>query len=190
MSGPEYDADLHGEDFESIEAAVMETPRGRWFLAEFARRIRQNESRHLLEAMARLEYVVEESLHTPIQAPPAYAPPAMPAPEGYNDGRRQAFPYNQAPQNQAPLVERREDRARARVERDKSLLLARIETLARSRAPVRPTPDERQPTDPWSQPVPRDQPMPASPPYQRSHYSPSPFASDWRQGDGPPPRRR
>ncbi|VVB47028.1 hypothetical protein RHAL1_02601 [Beijerinckiaceae bacterium RH AL1] len=45
-------------DYETIEAAVTETVRGRWFLAEFARRNRLAETRQLLEAMARLEAAV------------------------------------------------------------------------------------------------------------------------------------
>jgi hypothetical protein len=47
-------------DYESIEAAVTETVRGRWFLAEFARRTRAAEGRLLLEAMARIETIVTE----------------------------------------------------------------------------------------------------------------------------------
>ena len=43
------------EDYERIEAAVLETARGRWFLAEFARRQRAAETATLLEAIARLE---------------------------------------------------------------------------------------------------------------------------------------
>ena len=43
------------EDYERIEAAVMETARGRWFLMEFARRQRAAETATLLEAIARLE---------------------------------------------------------------------------------------------------------------------------------------
>lgn len=42
-------------DFDAIEAAVMETERGRWFLGEFARRNRTSETRLLLEAVTRLE---------------------------------------------------------------------------------------------------------------------------------------
>ena len=45
-------------DYEAIEAAVTETVRGRWFLAEFARRNRLAETRQLLDAMARLEATV------------------------------------------------------------------------------------------------------------------------------------
>ena len=43
------------EDFEAIEAAVMETARGRWFLAEYARRMRAAETTKLLEAVIRIE---------------------------------------------------------------------------------------------------------------------------------------
>ena len=45
-------------DYETIEAAVTETVRGRWFLGEFARRNRTAELRQLLDAMARIENVV------------------------------------------------------------------------------------------------------------------------------------
>lgn len=48
-------------DYEAIEAAVTETVRGRWFLAEFARRSRGAETRLLLDAMARLEATVAAS---------------------------------------------------------------------------------------------------------------------------------
>lgn len=51
---------LSENDYEAIEAAVMETVRGRWFLAEFARRTRGEEMRQVLDAMGRLEQVVRE----------------------------------------------------------------------------------------------------------------------------------
>jgi hypothetical protein len=44
-----------GGDYESIAAAVQETPRGRWFLAEYARRNRQADTQMLLDAIGRLE---------------------------------------------------------------------------------------------------------------------------------------
>jgi hypothetical protein len=43
------------EDYEAIEAAVMDTARGRWFLAEFARRNRTADTTVLLAAIERLE---------------------------------------------------------------------------------------------------------------------------------------
>jgi len=49
------------ESFEAIEQAVMETARGRWFLAEFAMRNRQAETVTLLKSIARLERVIARS---------------------------------------------------------------------------------------------------------------------------------
>lgn len=43
------------ESYESIEQLVMETPRGRWFLNEFARRQRSKELAVILDSIARLE---------------------------------------------------------------------------------------------------------------------------------------
>jgi hypothetical protein len=42
-------------DFEAIELAVMETERGRWFLAEYARRNRHADTEMLLAALSRIE---------------------------------------------------------------------------------------------------------------------------------------
>jgi len=53
------------EDYDAIEAAVMETVRGRWFLAEFARRSHIDEMRQMLDAVARLEQVVTTNQVTP-----------------------------------------------------------------------------------------------------------------------------
>jgi hypothetical protein len=46
------------ESYETIERAVMETARGRWFLAEFALRNRQSETVTLLNSISRLERVI------------------------------------------------------------------------------------------------------------------------------------
>ena len=51
-------ADLAPEDFESIREAVMETPRGRWFLDEFSLRLRRAETSSLQDSMRRLETAV------------------------------------------------------------------------------------------------------------------------------------
>src|SRR3712207_6301035 len=45
-------------EYEAIEAAVMETARGRWFLSEFARRNRTADTNMLLDAIGRLEQAV------------------------------------------------------------------------------------------------------------------------------------
>lgn len=51
---------LSAEDYEAIEAAVTETVRGRWFLAEYARRSRVDELHQMLEGLARLEQTVRD----------------------------------------------------------------------------------------------------------------------------------
>lgn len=48
-------------DYEAIEAAVQESPRGRWFLGEFARRNRAADTLMLLEAIHKLERGVAEN---------------------------------------------------------------------------------------------------------------------------------
>ena len=59
---------IAGLDYEEIEAAVMETARGRWFLTEFARRQRGTDTRILLDAIRRLEDQLL-SMSAPISAP-------------------------------------------------------------------------------------------------------------------------
>lgn len=44
-------------DYRAIEDAVMETERGRWFLAEYARRNRSSETASILEALTKLEQI-------------------------------------------------------------------------------------------------------------------------------------
>jgi hypothetical protein len=62
------------EDYEAIEAAVMDTARGRWFLAEFARRNRTADTSVLLTAIERLESMLAaEDRHMP---PKPHEPPA------------------------------------------------------------------------------------------------------------------
>ncbi len=51
-------APISEADYEAIEAAVMETARGRWFLAEYARRNRHADTTMLLKALERIEAVV------------------------------------------------------------------------------------------------------------------------------------
>lgn len=51
-------APLDARDFEAIQAAVMETERGRWFLGELARRNRHGETKILLDAIGRLEHTI------------------------------------------------------------------------------------------------------------------------------------
>jgi len=43
------------QDFDAIEDAVMETAKGRWFLSEYARRLRAQNTDHVLGAITRIE---------------------------------------------------------------------------------------------------------------------------------------
>jgi hypothetical protein len=55
------------ESFESLETAVMETPRGRWFLEEYAKRQRSEESLAILEILRGLEKSISGA--GPVSAP-------------------------------------------------------------------------------------------------------------------------
>lgn len=72
MNLPAPPTGLYPEDYDKIEAAVMETVRGRWFLLEYARRQRATETERLVQAVDRLErYVagrVEETKEPPRDA--------------------------------------------------------------------------------------------------------------------------
>jgi hypothetical protein len=50
---------LRESDYEAIEAAVMETEKGRWFLAEYARRHRAADTGEVLGAIGRLELILK-----------------------------------------------------------------------------------------------------------------------------------
>ena len=58
---------LEESDYEEIEAAVLETARGRWFLHEHARRTRSSETDRVSEAIARLEADVRQQRETLLQ---------------------------------------------------------------------------------------------------------------------------
>ena len=53
------------EDYEAIEAAVLETARGRWFLDEYARRHRVADTAVVLDAIGRLEQLVRRERSIP-----------------------------------------------------------------------------------------------------------------------------
>lgn len=76
------DNPLRNEDFEAIEAAVMETARGRWFLAEHARRQRLAETVGVFDAITSLEERLTSRLSVPEPSP---ATPDMSAISGLID---------------------------------------------------------------------------------------------------------
>jgi hypothetical protein len=66
---------LNAADYDAIEAAVMETRRGRWFLAEYARRNRSADTEMLLAAIRRLADALDVRLAA---AQPASPPSSSP----------------------------------------------------------------------------------------------------------------
>jgi hypothetical protein len=66
-------AGLTETDYEAIEAAVMETARGRWFLIEYDRRRRAAETTQLLQAVTRLERALGSGGPPALGAPPKLA---------------------------------------------------------------------------------------------------------------------
>ena len=62
------------ESFESLEAAVLETQRGRWFLEEYARRQRSAETLAILEILRKLENSVTNSSFLPPPLDPEPVP--------------------------------------------------------------------------------------------------------------------
>jgi hypothetical protein len=70
---------LQPEDYEEIEAAVMETARGRWFLSEYARRLRAAGADRLIAAIERLERRLLLSTRDDAALTPEAAPRSAPS---------------------------------------------------------------------------------------------------------------
>ena len=58
MSSSKAPSPIRIADYEAIEAALLRSARGRWFLSEFARQNRSADTRMLLEAITKLETTV------------------------------------------------------------------------------------------------------------------------------------
>jgi hypothetical protein len=63
------------KDYAAIEEAVLSTARGRWFLAEYARRIRAAETDRILLALAEISRRVDRT-----QTPPPHQTGSLPNP--------------------------------------------------------------------------------------------------------------
>lgn len=70
MPLPPASVSLTESDYETIEAAVMETARGRWFLAEYAQRNRNADTKLVLEAIQKLQRSVLGAETAPAVAAP------------------------------------------------------------------------------------------------------------------------
>ena len=58
MADEETHATFSGSDYDAIEAAVMETARGRWFLREYAKRNRSADTALVIEAVDELKETI------------------------------------------------------------------------------------------------------------------------------------
>jgi hypothetical protein len=65
MSEPKPSKPMSEAEYQAVEATIAQTARGRWFLAEFARRNRATDSQALLGAICRLEEAVERARRGP-----------------------------------------------------------------------------------------------------------------------------
>jgi chemotaxis regulatin CheY-phosphate phosphatase CheZ len=61
----EQDQTAHDVEYEAIEEAIMQNPRGRWFLNEYARRNRAADTDRLVDAIERLYRTAVESRTIP-----------------------------------------------------------------------------------------------------------------------------
>jgi hypothetical protein len=87
---------LNDSDYEKIESAVMESSRGRWFLAEYSRRRGLDTVTELMDAMRRIEAAIREHPVPPLPYPPyegiGSRPAVRPAlPVGDADKRAEAI---------------------------------------------------------------------------------------------------
>lgn len=60
-------------DFETLESAVRQSPKGNWFLEEYARRLRSGETTSILDAISKLERIITSQTQV-LEAPRAAAP--------------------------------------------------------------------------------------------------------------------
>ena len=62
MNNEIWSSDLDDFEYAEVEQAVLETARGRWFLAEFSKRNRKSETTLLLSAIERLERAISSDI--------------------------------------------------------------------------------------------------------------------------------
>ena len=65
MQEPKSPTPMSEAEYQALESTVAQTARGRWFLAEYARRNRTMETQALLGAICRLEEAVERARRGP-----------------------------------------------------------------------------------------------------------------------------
>jgi chaperonin GroEL (HSP60 family) len=131
MSVP--DENYGDASFEAIEAAVLKSPKGRWFLEEYARRLRSNETVSILEAIKRLERAI-----APVESQPALKPSQL-------KYFRQDEEIFVEPKMQAPalsVVEKSETKPTVSETRGANLKIERVAVPQSEVGPAEPAPME------------------------------------------------
>ncbi len=126
------------ETYETIEKAVMETERGRWFLAEHARRQKSADTAGIFEALKRLEALL---------VPSASSRPPDDALDYMQSAGRELMSRSDALRRIASEVENQETQATLESEADAVRLVALNHDLFRHRfaglvRPLAPTADQ------------------------------------------------
>ena len=85
------------ESFESLEAAVLETQRGRWFLEEYARRQRSAETLAILEILKKLENSMTNTSFLPPPKGAEPAPERKPNSSNFSSRTRKSLSNPQSP---------------------------------------------------------------------------------------------
>jgi hypothetical protein len=179
---------LTPQDFDAIRDAVMETPRGRWFLSEYASRLRSAETAGMLDSMRKLEHAVVSNhdalmsrLAQAIAREPASAPSSAPAPQADLAPKHMKFfkqdedIFEPAPQAKIAAVPEA-PKPEPKPEAPKG---ARVVIRRASETPAAEAPPAA-PQDP--QPAPAAEPTAAAP-------APAPTAEAQPQAEAPPKRR-
>lgn len=152
--------EAHGmrpEEFDAIREAVMETPRGRWFLGEYAARMRSADTSKLLDNMKRLETAVSSN-HDALMsrlaqamarepgAAAASAPQADLAPRHLKFFKQDEELFEPAQPKQAPVAEAPKAVARPEVPKGAKVVFRRAEessvTVEAPLSPVAEVPAE------------------------------------------------
>jgi hypothetical protein len=184
---------LNTQDFEAIREAVMETPRGRWFLNEFASRLRSSETMNMLDSMKRLETAVSAShdalmsrlaqaLHNDAGAPPSAGPSNL-APKHMKFFKQDEEIFEPAPQAQiAAVAPAPKPEAKPDIARGAKVVIRRTAEMAAPAEPASEQPQaEAAPAPELAAPQPETVVMAVEPPMPEQAPSPQAEAAPKRR---------
>lgn len=188
------DHDLGTKDFDAIREAVMETPRGRWFLGEFESRLRKEGTSAVLDSMKRLETAVSHNHDAIMQrlaealargpaveaAPQATAPQPDLAPRHMKFFKQDEDIFEPAPQAQiavAPVTPKPVAEAKPAVPKGAKLVIRRSGEATPPEAPVEAVPAAASPQV-AEEPAPEVAAAPQPEPVEAAQASEPPAAAE------------